>query len=46
MPVRSLFIATGNNIELSSEITRRCVLIRLDANLEHPEEGANTVTTR
>ncbi len=31
------WIATGNNVELSNEITRRTILIRLDPGVERPE---------
>ena len=36
LPVTSCFVLTGNNITLSSEITRRSVLIRLLVNVEDP----------
>ena len=38
------WIATGNNVDLSDEITRRTVLIRLDPGVERPENrrGFNT----
>ena len=39
IPVRCLWLATGNNVQVSHEMARRCVLIRLDAGMEHPEEG-------
>lgn len=32
------WMATGNNVELSAEMARRVVLIRLDAGVERPEE--------
>ena len=38
LPVRCLWLATGNNPSLSSEIARRVARIRLDAHVEHPEE--------
>jgi hypothetical protein len=38
VPVRNVWIATGNSVTMSSEIARRSVLIRMDANLEHPED--------
>jgi len=39
IPVRCLWLATGNNVQVSHEMARRCVLTRLDAQIEHPEEG-------
>jgi hypothetical protein len=38
LPNRATWIATGNNPQLSSEIARRAVRIRIDANMEHPED--------
>jgi transcriptional regulator with XRE-family HTH domain len=38
LPVRCVWIATGNNLELSDEIARRSVWIRLEANIERPWE--------
>jgi hypothetical protein len=38
LPNRATWIATGNNPQLSGEITRRTVRIRLDATTEHPED--------
>ena len=38
IPVRSTWIATGNNPGVSNEIARRCVSIRLDSMLEKPWE--------
>jgi len=38
LPVRCIWIATGNNPALSSEITRRTVRIRLDAKQDRPWE--------
>jgi hypothetical protein len=40
LPNTATWIATGNNPELSDEIARRAVPIRLDCGLEHPEERA------
>jgi putative DNA primase/helicase len=37
-PVRSVWVATGNNLELSLEIARRSYWIRMDAHLEKPWE--------
>jgi hypothetical protein len=36
LPVRSVWLATGNNVMLSHEIARRSVWIRLDARMERP----------
>lgn len=36
LPVRCAWAATANNAELSAEITRRTIRIRLDAGLERP----------
>jgi hypothetical protein len=36
LPVTSAFIITGNNPSLSSEMSRRCVRIRIDTGLEQP----------
>jgi len=36
LPVRAVWVATGNNPALSSEITRRTVRIRLDAKRDRP----------
>ncbi len=36
MPVRAVWLASGNNPTLSNEITRRTVRIRLDAHQERP----------
>lgn len=38
LPVRAVWLATGNNPRLSDELTRRCVRIRLDAGVEFPEQ--------
>lgn len=38
VPVRCLWVATANNAELSRDILRRTVLIRLDACVERPED--------
>ena len=38
LPVRCIWIATGNNPTLSQEIVRRTIRIRLDANVERPWE--------
>ncbi len=35
---RAIWIATGNNLTLSSELRRRAVGIRIDAKMERPEE--------
>jgi putative DNA primase/helicase len=36
-PVRTTWIATGNNVALSREVARRTVRCRMDADEEHPE---------
>jgi hypothetical protein len=36
LPVRLVWVTTGNNVLLSTEIARRCVRIRLDAKVEQP----------
>jgi putative DNA primase/helicase len=36
IPVRCVWIATGNNPKVSNEIARRCVRIRLDARVDRP----------
>lgn len=36
--ISAIWSATGNNVPISEEIARRCVLIRLDANSEKPWE--------
>lgn len=38
--VRNIWTLTGNNVQLSSEILRRCVLIDLDAQSAEPEKRA------
>lgn len=37
-PNNATWLATGNNVELSDELARRVVTIRLDAKLEQPEQ--------
>ena len=39
LPIRSLFLVTGNNLQFSDEITRRTVSVRLDAKIDRPWEG-------
>ena len=41
LPVRCLWLATGNNPSLSTEITRRVVRVRLDAKVARPEERSD-----
>src|SRR5262249_27499339 len=36
LPVRCAWIATGNNPQMSDEIARRSIRIRLDANIDQP----------
>lgn len=38
LPNRATWLATGNNVELSDEMARRIVPIRLDAGVERPED--------
>jgi hypothetical protein len=38
VPVRTVWVATANNAELSRDIVRRTVWTRLDAELERPED--------
>lgn len=40
LPIRCLWIATGNNPEFSNEMARRLVRVRLDANVERPWQRA------
>lgn len=37
VPTRVLMAATGNNLKLTSDVTRRCLMIRLDSRCERPE---------
>jgi hypothetical protein len=39
LPVRALFLVTGNNLQFSDEITRRTVSVRIDAKADRPWEG-------
>lgn len=36
-PVRCLWIATGNNPKMSADMVRRCIRVRLNANMAKPE---------
>lgn len=38
IPIRTVWGITANNIQMSQELARRCVWIRLDANVEKPWE--------
>jgi hypothetical protein len=38
VPNRALWIVTGNNLRLSTEMVRRCLRIRIVAHVERPEE--------
>lgn len=38
VPNRATWLATGNNVEMSDELARRIIPIRLDAGVERPEE--------
>jgi hypothetical protein len=40
LPIRCVWIATGNNPEFSNEMARRLIRIRLDAHLERPWQRA------
>jgi hypothetical protein len=40
LPTKSLFIATGNNLTIRGDLTRRVVICRLDARSERPDERA------
>jgi len=37
-PIRNIWLATAKNPVTSPEIARRCCLIRIDPNMEHPED--------
>ena len=37
VPVRSMFFATGNNLEIASELVRRVMWCQIDAGIEEPE---------
>ena len=39
LPVRAVWVATGNNPQLSNELARRTVSINLDAGIERPWKG-------
>lgn len=38
LPIRTIWTATANNVQMDQDIARRCVWIRLDANMERPQE--------
>ncbi|MFZ1828291.1 MAG: hypothetical protein WAW42_05885 [Candidatus Competibacteraceae bacterium] len=38
VPTCSTWLATGNNLQVQGDMTRRCIPCRLDAQCEHPEE--------
>jgi hypothetical protein len=38
LPITQVWMATGNNLVVSDEIARRAVRIRLDANIERPDQ--------
>ena len=38
IPIRTIWGITANNIKMSQELARRCIWIRLDANVEKPWE--------
>jgi hypothetical protein len=37
VPINSAFFATGNNLEIGNDLTRRTLLCQLDAGMERPE---------
>jgi bifunctional DNA primase/polymerase-like protein len=37
VPITSTFFATGNNLEISNDLTRRTLLCQMDAGVERPE---------
>jgi hypothetical protein len=37
VPITAAFYCTGNNLEISNDLTRRTLLCRLDAHMERPE---------
>lgn len=41
IPVRSIFVTTANNPQVSTEIARRCVEIRITPDTDAPEERTN-----
>ena len=42
MKIRTIWLATGNNLGLAGDLYRRTVWIRLDAKMEHPEDRLPT----
>jgi hypothetical protein len=38
MRIRTIWLMTGNNLQIAGDLHRRLVWIRLDARMEHPEE--------
>jgi hypothetical protein len=36
LPVRSVWVATGNNLRVAGDMPRRCYTVRMDANTEKP----------
>src|SRR2546425_6439173 len=41
LPVKCVFIATGNNISLGGDVPRRCYLVRIDAKMSDPHLRTN-----
>lgn len=39
VPVKCVWVMTGNNAELSADMLRRTVLIKIDAQMERPSQG-------
>jgi hypothetical protein len=42
LPVRSVFVATGNNLRIGKDMPRRCYHIRIDANVTQPWRRGET----
>lgn len=38
MKIRTIWLATGNNLQIAGDLYRRTVWIRIDAKMEHPED--------
>lgn len=41
LPVRCVWIATGNNLRVTGDLTRRCYAVRLDARVASPHRRSN-----
>ena len=44
VPVNATIFATGNNLQIAGDLTRRTLLCTLDARCERPELRASTPT--